>query len=50
LAEAGEHTGDAVRFIDAVGFCLLFPVKNVALPSLYYAVARRIRLPGTNTP
>ena len=34
--------GDAVRFIDAVGFCLLFPVKNVALPSLYYAVARRI--------
>ncbi len=34
--------GDAVRFIDAVGFCLLFPVKNVALPSLYYATARRI--------
>ncbi len=35
-------SGDAVRFIDAVGFCLLFPVKNVALPSLYYAMARRI--------
>lgn len=34
--------GEAVRFIDAVGFCLLFPVKNVALPSLYYAMARRI--------
>src|SRR5712692_8164343 len=34
--------GDAVRFIDAVGFCLLFPVKNVALPSLYYVMARRI--------
>src|SRR2546427_4921256 len=34
--------GNAIRFIDAVGFCLLFPVKNVALPSLYYAVARRI--------
>ncbi len=32
--------GDAVRFIDAVGFCLLFPVKNVPLPSLYYAMAR----------
>ena len=33
---------DAVRFIDHVGFCLLFPVKNVALPSLYYVMARRI--------
>ena len=32
---------DAVRFIDAVGYCLLFPVKNVPLPSLYYAAARR---------
>jgi hypothetical protein len=32
---------DAVRFIDHVGFCMLFPVKNVPLPSLYYAVARR---------
>jgi hypothetical protein len=31
---------DAVRFIDAVGFCLLFPVKNVPLPSLYQAAAR----------
>src|SRR5260370_29665456 len=34
--------GDAVRFIDAAGFCLLFPVKNVALPSLYFAMARRM--------
>ena len=32
---------DAVRFIDHVGFCMLFPVKNVVLPSLYYAMARR---------
>src|SRR5712692_4650937 len=32
---------DAVRFIDAVGYCLLFPIKNLPLPSLYYAVARR---------
>ena len=31
---------EAVRFIDATGYCMLFPVKNVALPSLYYAVAR----------
>ena len=34
-------SGDAVRFIDAVGYCLLFPIKNLPLPSLYYAVARR---------
>jgi hypothetical protein len=32
---------EAVRFIDHVGFCALFPVKNVPLPSLYYAVAKR---------
>jgi len=35
---------DAVRFIDAVGYCLLFPIKNLPLPSLYYAVARRYPL------
>ena len=34
-------TADAVRFIETVGFCVLFPVKNVPLPSLYYAVSRR---------
>ena len=34
--------GDAVRFIDAVGYCLLFPIKRLPLPSLYYAMARRI--------
>jgi len=32
-------SAEAVRFIDAVGFCVLFPVKNVPLPSLYAAVA-----------
>src|SRR6267143_6608644 len=32
---------DAMRFIETVGFCVLFPVKNVPLPSLYYAVSRR---------
>ena len=32
---------DAVRFIDSVGFCLLFPIRGVPLPSLYYACARR---------
>lgn len=37
-----KTAADAVRFIDAVGFCLLFPVKNVPIPSLYYAMARRV--------
>jgi hypothetical protein len=32
---------DAVKFIDAAGFCTLFPVTNVPLPSLYYAVTGR---------
>jgi hypothetical protein len=32
---------DAVRYLDAVGYCLLFPIKALALPSLYYAMARR---------
>jgi hypothetical protein len=36
-----KSPGDAIRFLDAVGFCVLFPVKNVALPSLYFAVSRR---------
>ncbi len=34
-------TADAVRFIENVAFCVLFPIKNVPLPSLYYAVSRR---------
>jgi hypothetical protein len=29
---------EAVRFIDATGFCLLFPIQRLPLPSLYYAV------------
>ena len=33
--------GDAVRFLDHVGFCMLFPVKNVPMPSLHFALARR---------
>ena len=36
-----QTAADAVRFIDAVGFCLLFPIKRLPLPSLYYACARR---------
>jgi len=32
---------DAVKFLNHVGFCVLFPVKGVTLPSLYYAAARR---------
>lgn len=32
---------DAVKFIDAAGFCTLFPVASVPLPSLYCAVTGR---------
>lgn len=32
---------DAVRYIDAAGFCMLFPIKDVPLPSLYYAISHR---------
>jgi hypothetical protein len=32
---------DARKYIDALGFCVLFPAKNVALPSLYWPVTRR---------
>ncbi len=32
---------DAVKFIDAAGFCTLFPVAHVPLPSLYCAVTGR---------
>ena len=32
---------DARKYIDALGFCVLFPVNNVALPSLYWPVTRR---------
>ena len=39
---------DAVRFINHTGFCLLFPVKNVPLPSLYYAMARRVPITWDN--
>ena len=33
--------GDAARFVDTVGFCTLFPVNKVPLPSLYAAVSGR---------
>lgn len=36
-----KTAADAARFIDRVGFCLLFPVKNVPLPSLYFTMGRR---------
>jgi hypothetical protein len=32
---------EAVKYIDATGYCMLFPVNKVRLPSLYYAVTRR---------
>ncbi len=36
-----KTTLDCVRFIDAVGYCLLFPMRTLPLPSLYGAVTRR---------
>ncbi|HKV03959.1 MAG TPA: hypothetical protein VJO53_02505 [Candidatus Acidoferrales bacterium] len=33
--------GEARKYIDAAGFCMLFPVANVPLPSLYCAVTGR---------
>ena len=32
---------EALKYIDATGYCMLFPVANVPLPSLYHAVTRR---------
>ena len=32
---------DAVCFIDHMGFCVLFSLKDVPLPSLYYVVSKR---------
>jgi len=32
---------EALKYIEATGYCMLFPVANVPLPSLYYAVTRR---------
>ncbi|HYL45445.1 MAG TPA: crosslink repair DNA glycosylase YcaQ family protein [Candidatus Limnocylindrales bacterium] len=34
-------TAEAVKYIDATGYCMLFPVANVPLPSLSYPVTRR---------
>jgi hypothetical protein len=36
-----KTTEKAIHFIDHIGFCVLFPLKNVRLPSLYYALAKR---------
>jgi hypothetical protein len=33
--------GEAVQYIGALGYCVLYPVKNVPLASLYYAVTHR---------
>ena len=32
---------EAARFVDEAGFCMLFPVRNIPLPSLYFAVTQR---------
>jgi hypothetical protein len=35
---------EAVKYIDAIGYCMLFAVRNIPLPSLYYVVTQRNRL------
>ena len=35
---------EAAKYVNTVGFCMLFPVKNIPLPSLYFAVTQRNRL------
>lgn len=35
---------EAAKYIHAVGYCMLFTVENVPLPSLYYHVTKRNRL------
>lgn len=35
---------EAVKYIDALGYCMLFPAKNIPLSSLYYGVTHRNRL------
>lgn len=37
-----QTSKQALRFIEHAGFCVLFPVNNVPLPSLYFAVAKRL--------
>ena len=32
---------EAVKYINATGYCMLYPVGNVPLPSLYYAITHR---------
>jgi hypothetical protein len=42
--ELALHTvDDAIAFLDDVGFCFLFPIKGVELPSLWDAVCGRVK-------
>ena len=43
-----RSAAEAVHFVDAAGCCVLFPLKNIPLPSIYYAAAGRA-LPGGHT-
>jgi hypothetical protein len=37
-------TAEAVKYINTIGFCMLFTVANIPLPSLYYHVTKRNHL------
>jgi hypothetical protein len=41
LAKRIRNARAAAKFIERAGFCVLFPVKNVQLPSLYFAVSHK---------
>ena len=38
-----QTVDDAIAFLDDVGFCFLFPIKEVELPSLWDAVCGRVK-------
>lgn len=38
-----QTVDDAIAFLDDVGFCFLFPIKGVDLPSLWDAVCGRVK-------
>jgi hypothetical protein len=38
-----QTVDDAIAFLDDVGFCFLFPIKGVELPSLWDAVCGRVK-------
>jgi hypothetical protein len=38
-----QTVGQARAFVDHVGFCFLWPIKGIEMPSLFHAIAGRVR-------